>query len=78
MKLRYLINFLILSSVRIIFTYTVNNNSLLYVEVEMALAMTSSAFNNGGEIPSIYTCEGENISPPLAWSGIPDRRKAWY
>lgn len=37
----------------------------------MALTITSSAFNNGEEIPSNYTCEGENISPPLAWDGIP-------
>ena len=42
----------------------------------MALAMTSSAFNNGGEIPSIYTCEGENISPPLAWDGIPEQTQS--
>ena len=42
----------------------------------MALAITSSAFNNGEEIPSIYTCEGENISPPLAWGGIPEQTQS--
>lgn len=42
----------------------------------MALAMASSAFNNGGKIPSIYTCEGENISPPLAWDGIPEQTQS--
>jgi hypothetical protein len=34
--------------------------------------LTSSAFANGEAIPSRYTCEGENLSPPLRWSGTPD------
>jgi Raf kinase inhibitor-like YbhB/YbcL family protein len=37
----------------------------------MALTLTSSAFPHQGEIPARYTCEGEDISPPLAWSGVP-------
>jgi Raf kinase inhibitor-like YbhB/YbcL family protein len=37
----------------------------------MTLQLTSAAFGQGGEIPSRYTCQGEDISPPLAWSGIP-------
>ena len=36
------------------------------------MLLTSSAFQNGGAIPSVYTCEGKNISPPLSWSGLPD------
>ena len=31
----------------------------------------STAFTEGGEIPQRYTCEGEDVSPPLAWSGAP-------
>jgi hypothetical protein len=31
----------------------------------------SSAFQNGGVIPSQFTCDGENASPPLSWSGAP-------
>jgi hypothetical protein len=27
---------------------------------------------NGGEIPSKQTCEGEDLSPPLRWEGVPD------
>jgi Raf kinase inhibitor-like YbhB/YbcL family protein len=34
--------------------------------------LTSSAFEPGGTIPAAYCCEGENRSPPLAWSGVPD------
>lgn len=37
----------------------------------MALQLTSGAFADGGEIPARYTCEGQNISPPLAWMGAP-------
>jgi Raf kinase inhibitor-like YbhB/YbcL family protein len=35
----------------------------------MALKITSPAFQPGGSIPSRYTCEGQDVSPPLAWSG---------
>ena len=27
-------------------------------------------------IPALYTCDGRDISPPLAWSGIPDEAKS--
>jgi Raf kinase inhibitor-like YbhB/YbcL family protein len=42
----------------------------------MALTLTSSAFQSGGKIPSKYTCEGEDISPPLAIDGVPDGAKS--
>ncbi len=38
----------------------------------MSLTLTSPAFTEGGEIPARYTCEGDDISPPLAWSAPPD------
>ncbi|WER50158.1 YbhB/YbcL family Raf kinase inhibitor-like protein [Cupriavidus sp. WKF15] len=37
----------------------------------MPLALTSSAFAHGDEIPARFTCEGADASPPLAWSGMP-------
>jgi Raf kinase inhibitor-like YbhB/YbcL family protein len=40
-------------------------------DTAMALTLTSSAFNTSAPIPSLYTCEGKNISPPLAWQGAP-------
>jgi hypothetical protein len=45
-------------------------------EPSMTLTMTSTAFTEGGVIPSKYTCEGRDISPPLAWSGVPDNTKS--
>ena len=35
------------------------------------ITVTSSAFNPGAKIPRKYTGEGEDVSPPLAWSGAP-------
>ena len=42
----------------------------------MALALTSSAFAPGGEIPALYTCEGKDLSPPLEWAGVPAGTKS--
>lgn len=38
----------------------------------MALQLSSKAFENGGDIPSKYTCDGQDISPPLTISGVPE------
>jgi Raf kinase inhibitor-like YbhB/YbcL family protein len=35
------------------------------------MVISSSAFSQGGEIPSVYTCQGKDVSPPLAWSDVP-------
>lgn len=43
----------------------------------MTLTLTSPAFNDGQRIPPKYTREGENLSPPLRWSGAPDGVKSY-
>jgi Raf kinase inhibitor-like YbhB/YbcL family protein len=43
----------------------------------MTIQVTSSAFQQGGAIPPQYTCEGKDISPPLAWSGAPPSTKTF-
>jgi Raf kinase inhibitor-like YbhB/YbcL family protein len=35
------------------------------------ISLTSTAFEDGGRIPYLYTCEGDDISPALQWSGAP-------
>jgi len=41
------------------------------LEILMALALTSPAFEPGGPIPRRHTCQGDDTSVPLAWSGLP-------
>ena len=36
-----------------------------------AFTLVSTAFSQGGAIPPRYTCEGDNVSPPLRWTGVP-------
>ena len=43
---------------------------------DMTFHLTSTAFAPGGEIPSQYTCEGKDQSPPLAWAGVPADAKS--
>ena len=38
----------------------------------MTLTLTSSTFAHQSEIPTRHTCEGDDVSPPLVWSGLPD------
>lgn len=42
---------------------------------KLTLNLNSTAFEEGGMIPAQYTCDGQNISPPLAWSGVPEGTK---
>ena len=35
------------------------------------MKLASSAFSEGAAIPRKYTCEGRDVSPPLAWSAVP-------
>jgi Raf kinase inhibitor-like YbhB/YbcL family protein len=37
----------------------------------MSLVLTSAAFAALGAIPTLHTCEGRDVSPPLAWTGVP-------
>jgi Raf kinase inhibitor-like YbhB/YbcL family protein len=40
------------------------------------LDLRSAAFEEGGAIPVRYTCDGENVSPPLSWSSVPDETRS--
>lgn len=42
----------------------------------MTLSIRSNGFGHNEMIPSRYTCDGENISPALEWSGIPPAAKS--
>jgi Raf kinase inhibitor-like YbhB/YbcL family protein len=40
-------------------------------EGSMSITVTSAAFESGGPIPVKHTGEGADVSPPLAWTGVP-------
>jgi Raf kinase inhibitor-like YbhB/YbcL family protein len=42
----------------------------------MTLKVMSSSFQQGGSIPTKYTCDGDDLSPPLSWSGVPNNAKS--
>lgn len=41
-----------------------------------AMELRSDAITPGGLIPKNYTCDGDNISPPLSWTNVPDSAKS--
>jgi Raf kinase inhibitor-like YbhB/YbcL family protein len=43
---------------------------------KMEIKVTSSAFEEGGMIPSKYTCDGADVSPPLQWDTVPEGTKS--
>src|SRR5215471_9178588 len=40
------------------------------------MRISSTAFSNHSAIPTLYTCEGKDISPPMAWSDLPAGTKS--
>jgi hypothetical protein len=43
----------------------------------MAFTLTSSAFLDGETIPRQFTCDGDDVAPPLAWSDPPERTRSF-
>ena len=43
----------------------------------MTLKLTSTGFAEGGAIPEQHTCEGDDLSPHLAWTGAPAGTKSF-
>jgi len=43
---------------------------------EQAMKISSPAFDDGQSIPKKFTCQGENVSPALTWSGVPAGTKS--
>jgi Raf kinase inhibitor-like YbhB/YbcL family protein len=62
--------FLALTTSFIISTSTFAEQSALF-------SLKSSAFNDKKTIPALYTCDGADRSPALAWSGAPPKTRAF-
>jgi Raf kinase inhibitor-like YbhB/YbcL family protein len=46
------------------------------LEAPMTMQLSSPAFAAGEVIPQKYTCDGNNISPPLEWNGVPENARS--
>jgi Raf kinase inhibitor-like YbhB/YbcL family protein len=46
------------------------------VDKQMALALKSRSFTEGGAIPKAHTCDGANRSPAFTWTGVPQGAKS--
>lgn len=46
-------------------------------ERKSAMQLTSTAFKNEADIPSIFSCDDRGISPELSWSGAPEKTKSF-
>jgi Raf kinase inhibitor-like YbhB/YbcL family protein len=57
-------------------TITLFATAMIWGNAAMAMTLNSPAFQPNGHIPAKYTCEGEDVSPPLAWEGVPDGAKS--
>jgi Raf kinase inhibitor-like YbhB/YbcL family protein len=42
-----------------------------------AMVLASNGFEDGGAIPEVYTCDGDNTSPPLEWTAAPSKARAF-
>lgn len=42
----------------------------------MAMTITSTAFKDGASIPKKYTCDGQDLSPPLSWVNVPQKARS--
>ncbi len=46
-------------------------------EFRTGITLTSPAFENQGRIPSNYTCDGEDVSPPLMWVSVLEKTRTY-
>jgi len=55
----------------VVIVFALAGGSVHAAERNPIMKLSSSAFTQDADIPALYTCEGRDQSPPLAWSGVP-------
>jgi len=76
-KVRYMKQLHLLFSLSLIVYYSLfsvssHGGTVMKKKEIKPLNVTSSAFKHNEMIPAKYTCDGENVSPPIAWEGVPE------
>jgi Raf kinase inhibitor-like YbhB/YbcL family protein len=54
-----------------------STDSAMQTATTTSLRLKSAAFEPGGVIPREHTCDGDDVSPPLSWSGPPEGTQAF-
>ncbi len=54
-----------------------NYGEVMSFTVSKGLAISSKSFEPGHEMPVKYTCDGEDVSPQLSWSGAPENTESF-
>jgi Raf kinase inhibitor-like YbhB/YbcL family protein len=62
----------------IVFTFLMSLNNETYSAIKggKIMIIASPAFTEGGMLPAKYTCDGQDISPPLEWENVPAGTKS--
>lgn len=55
-----------------LFYFVNGGNKVCSAANKNKIKITSSAFKNGKLIPNKYACDGDDVSPPISWSSVPD------
>jgi len=51
--------------------------TIIVTEQALSFELTSDVMQNNGSLPITYTCDGDSISPPLGWSGMPENTREY-
>ena len=60
----------------LVFCFLNTGLALAEIKKDRTFTLASPDFNHQSEIPRLYTCDGDNISPELHWSGLPPSTKS--
>ncbi len=69
-------NWMIAITLILIGSNQVQNQLHAQIKGEKKMELKSSVFEAGGIIPKKYTCEGQDISPPLSWNTVPAKTQS--
>lgn len=75
--MKKIFNIIIYLFLLILFYYPVNSEENKQGVNPMKLTVTSTAFKEGGMIPSKYTCDGADVSPAISWSKGPEKTASY-
>ncbi len=72
---------IVCASLAVLFSFSISGSTIVsYAQQKeggnTTMQVQSSAFTEGQRIPKQFTCEGEDISPPLTWSAPPSETKS--